>query len=205
MAVKGQRNKDTLYSCHMNTRLIVVVVVIVLLLGGGGYGMSTYNSLIKTREASTAQWAQVESQYQRRFDLIPNLVEAVKGAMKQEQAVFSEIADARTRYAGAKGQGIAAESAAATQLDSAVSRLLVVMEQYPQLRSIDTVTTLMSQLEGTENRIAVERMRFNESVQSYNVALQVFPSSLVGRLGGFQPIAYTQAPVEAQTSPKVSL
>lgn len=179
-----------------------IVIILIVLLGLGGYGVSTYNSLVSSREAVSGKWAQVESQYQRRFDLIPNLVEAVKGSMKQETAIFTAIAEARTRYSGA--QTISDKAAAAEQLDSAFARLLVIMEQYPQLKSIETVTTLMSQLEGTENRIAVERQRFNETVQSYNVKIKTFPTSIMAGVGGFTPVEYTKAQAGAEVAPKVS-
>ncbi len=180
----------------------ILLVLLVLVLGFGGYLLSTYNSLVTHREAVSGKWAQVESQYQRRFDLIPNLVEAVKGSMKQETAVFGAIAEARTRYGGA--QTIAQKAEAAEQLDSAFARLLVVMEQYPQLKSIDTVTTLMSQLEGTENRIAVERQRFNEEVQGYNVKVKTFPTSMVARFADFEVVEYTKARAGADVAPTVS-
>ncbi len=181
---------------------LVALIVVIPLVGLGGYGISTYNSLVSSREAVAGKWAQVESQYQRRFDLIPNLVEAVKGSMKQETAVFTAIAEARTRYAGA--QTIGDKAAAADQLDTAFARLLVIMEQYPQLKSLETVTTLMSQLEGTENRIAVERQRFNETVQGYNVRVRTFPASAIARLGGFAPVEYTKAQAGADIAPRVS-
>lgn len=184
----------------MKTAILVILAVLVL--GLGGYGLSTYNSLVSSREAVSGKWAQVESQYQRRFDLIPNLVEAVKGSMKQETAVFGAIAEARTRYAGA--QTVGEKAAAADQLDSAFSRLLVVMEQYPQLKSIDTVNTLMSQLEGTENRIAVERQRFNQQVETYNVRVKGFPTSVIAGFGGFTPVEYTKAQAGAEVAPRVS-
>ncbi len=180
----------------------IIVIVLLVLLGLGGYGLSSYNSLVSSREAVSGRWAQVESQYQRRFDLIPNLVEAVKGSMKQETAIFTAIAEARTRYAGA--QSISDKAGAADELNSAFSRLLVIMEQYPQLKSIDTVTTLMSQLEGTENRIAVERQRFNEEVQGYNVRVKRFPMSVIAGMGGFTPVEYTQAQAGAELAPRVS-
>lgn len=183
-------------------KIAIIVIVLLVLLGLGGYGMSSYNSLVSSREAVSGRWAQVESQYQRRFDLIPNLVEAVKGSMKQETAIFTAIAEARTRYAGAQSLGDKAE--AADQLNGAFSRLLVIMEQYPQLKSIDTVTTLMSQLEGTENRIAVERQRFNEEVQGYNVRVKRFPTSVIAGMGGFAPVEYTKAQAGAEMAPRVS-
>ncbi len=188
---------------YMKPRYIVLILIVLALLALVYSSFGTYNGLVASREGTTAQWAQVESQYQRRFDLIPNLVEAVKGTMKQEQAVFGAIAEARTQYGGAKT--ISEKTQAATALDGALSRLLIVMEQYPELRSIDTVTTLMSQLEGSENRIAVERQRFNQAAQAYNTSLQLFPTSVIARFGGFQQIEYTKANTEAQVAPKVSL
>lgn len=188
----------------MKSRSLILVGVAILLVLVGGYSSSVYNGLVTLHEGVTAQWAQVESQYQRRFDLVPNLVEAVKGTMKQEQVVFSAIAEARTKYAGAQTQGVEAKARAATEYDGAISRLLVVMEQYPQLRSVETVMTLMSEIEGTENRIAVERMRFNQQAQTYNTKVRLFPTSLIATVLGFQSIAYTQAAAEAQTAPKVS-
>ncbi len=179
------------------------LIALVLVLGIGGYLLSGYNSLVSHRETVSSQWAQVESQYQRRFDLIPNLVEAVKGAMRQETAIFTAIAEARTRYAGA--QTIGAKAAAADEVNSAFGRLLVVMENYPQLASIETVTTLMSQIEGTENRIAVERQRFNESVRVYNVKVRQFPTSFIAKFGDFTPVEYTKAASGANVAPKVSL
>ena len=129
---------------------IGVIVVLVLI-----YGFSTYNSLVTLNVASDAQWKQVETQYQRRFDLIPNLVESTKGVMKQEQAVFTAIADARTHYAGATTPD--QKAVAASQVESALGRLLVITENYPQLKSSDAVQALMVSLEGTENRVSVER------------------------------------------------
>ena len=124
---------------------------------------------VRNQQAIDGQWAQVETQYQRRFDLIPNLVKSVEGIMKQEQAVFGAIAEARTRYAGAAT--INEKAKAATQLESALARLLVVMENYPELRSAENVTQLMDELSGTENRIAVERRRFNDLVKDYNTTI----------------------------------
>jgi LemA protein len=169
-----------------------------------GYSFSTYNHLVTANEQATAQWKQVETQYQRRFDLIPNLVEAAKGIMKQEQTIFTALADARTRYAGAQASGSVNEKVAATaNLDGALSRLLVITENYPVLKSSDNVQTLMSQLEGTENRIAVERSRFNESVQAYNLIVKRAPSSLIASLFSFAPRTYFEVDAKASTAPEV--
>ena len=131
--------------------IIVVVALLAVYLGG------SYNSFVRSGEAVSTQWAQVESQYQRRFDLVPNLVASVQGIMKQEQTVFGQIAEARTRYAGAASTD--QKAAAASELEGALGRLLVVMENYPELQSAQNVQALMAELSGTENRISVERMR----------------------------------------------
>jgi LemA protein len=182
----------------MFNKPFVWVIGIILLVGM--YFVSTYNGLVGLNESVDNQWAQVESQYQRRFDLIPNLVESVKGVMKQEKDVFSAIADARTRYAGAKS--IDEKAGAATQVESAFARLLVVMENYPQLRSVETVTNLMSQLEGTENRISVERMRFNDLVRNYNTTIKRVPAKVVASILGYSPCAYFESAPEPRLLPK---
>lgn len=183
----------------MKTILGVLIGVVVL---GGLYYWTTYNSLISLNESVDAGWAQVESQYQRRFDLIPNLVESVKGVMAQEQAIFTAIAEARTRYSGASSPNEKAE--AATEMEGALSRLLVVMENYPQLKSADNVQTLMVQLEGTENRISVERMRFNELVQNFNVRIKQIPAKWIASSLGYEQRAYFEAVEGAETAPAVN-
>jgi LemA protein len=182
----------------MNKTLLAILGVVVVV---GLYAFSVYNGLVTKNEAVDAQWAQVETQYQRRFDLIPNLVESVKGIMKQEQTVFTAIADARTRYAGAAT--VDQKAAAAGQVESALSRLLVVMENYPQLKSAETVQTLMSQLEGTENRISVERKRYNDEVRDFNLSVKRFPGSVLASLFGFKERSYFDAATGAENAPQV--
>lgn len=177
--------------------LIIVGVVVVII----GYILSAYNSFVNANEAVDNQWAQVETQYQRRFDLIPNLVEAVKGNMKQEQAVFGAIAEARTRYAGAKTTD--EKAAAATGVESALARLLVVMENYPELRSSSAVETLMTQLEGTENRISVERKRFNDTVRVINTMTKRIPGKWFASWFGFEPRNYFEAAEGSEKAPAV--
>lgn len=179
----------------------VIGIIIVLAILLGGFLVSKYNSFVTQSAAADTQWAQVETQYQRRYDLIPNLVESVKGLMNQEQEVFTAIADARSRYAGASSPDEKAE--AATGVDSALARLLVVIEAYPELRSSETVNTLMDQLEGTENRISVERGRYNEAVQTYNVMVRTFPSSLAAKLFGFGDRALFESTEAAAEAPQV--
>ncbi len=162
---------------------------------------ASYNSLVTAKESVDSQWAQVETQYQRRFDLIPNLVESVKGIMKQEQAVFTAIADARTHYAGA--QSIDQKAQAAGEVESALGRLLVITENYPELKSSDTVQTLMAQLEGTENRVSVERNRYNDFVRDYNLKTKHFPSVIFAKLFGFGERPYFQSTSGSEQAPKV--
>jgi LemA protein len=143
----------------------------------------------------------VETQYQRRFDLIPNLVESAKGVMKQEQAVFDAIAQARTQYSGATTPD--QQAVAAGQVESALGRLLVITENYPQLKSSDTVQSLMTQLEGTENRVSVERMRYNQNVQDYNLKVMRFPSSIVASMFGFGQRQYFNDAAGSDQAPQV--
>jgi LemA protein len=159
-----------------------VIVSVVIILIGVIIG-SSYNGFVTLNEVADTQWAQVESQYQRRFDLIPNLVASVQGVMKQETAIFTALADARTRYSGATNSE--QKAAAASQVEGTFGRLLAVMENYPQLKSADTVQSLMAEIAGTENRIAVERMRFNEAVLAYNLKVKTFPGSMFAGVFGF--------------------
>lgn len=177
----------------------MVVILLVLI---GGYGTSVYNGFVKQNVAIDGAWAQVENQYQRRFDLIPNLEASVKGAFTQEQEVFGAIAEARTRYAGASSPET--KAAAANQYEGALARLLVVMEQYPTLNSLATVQDLMVQLEGTENRLSVERMRYNEAVRDYNAGIKTFPAVLIAGVFGFDARTFLESAEEAATAPKVS-
>jgi len=177
---------------------IIVIAVLVLI---GGYGLVTYNKLVSSSESADTQWAQVEAQYQRRFDLIPNVVNAVKGAMKQEEAVFTAIAEARTRYAGATNTDEKAQ--AASDVESSYARLLVIIENYPQLKSVEAVQTLMDQIEGTENRISVERGRFNDAVRSYNLVAKRFPGSVVASLFGYEAKSYFQGAAGTDLAPAV--
>jgi len=181
-------------------KVLVILVVIIAIVGL--YGWSIYNKMVTANEGVDNMWAQVETQYQRRFDLIPNLVNSVKGAMNQEQEVFGDLAEARTRYVGARSVNDKAE--AATQVESALARLLVVMENYPQLKSVETVQTLMVQLEGTENRISVERKRFNDAARDFNIMVKRIPAKWFANLFGFSEKAYFEASAGAANAPEVN-
>jgi LemA protein len=187
----------------MGKGLIALVVLVVILLAVGGMYVSAKNQMVSKNEAVKSQWAQVDVVLQRRADLIPNLVETVKGFAAQEQQVFGQIAAARSALIGARTpqERIAANN----QLDSALARLLVVVENYPQLRSNENFLRLQDELAGTENRIAVERKRYNDLIQDYNTFIQTFPNSLFASFAGFtRNDAYFAASDAARTVPKVN-
>lgn len=185
----------------MKIALIVVGVLILLVLILGGSFVGTRNDLVTEQQAVRAQFSQVDVVMQRRADLIPNLVETVKGFAKQEQAVFGQIAQARAALSGARSPQEKID--ANNQLSGALSRLLVVVENYPQLKSSEHFQTLMTQLEGAENRINVERRKYNEVVQKYNTDLQLFPKNIAAGMFGFQPEPYFKADEGAKIAPKV--
>jgi LemA protein len=185
----------------MNKGVIGIVVVLLVLLAMGGCVAGNYNGLVARKADVENKWAQVDNQLQRRNDLIGNLVETVKGAAGQEQAVFGEIAQARAAMAGAHTpeKGIAA----AQGMDGAIGRLLVVVENYPQLKSMESFTQLMDEIAGTENRIAVERMRYNDVVKTYNVAVRSFPMNLFAGMFNFKEATMYPVPEAAKVVPKV--
>jgi LemA protein len=177
------------------------LVVVALLAGAFASTGCSYNTFVGQDEAIKTQWAQVENQLQRRNDLIPNLVESTKGFAQQERDVFQAIADSRAKLAGATTPD--QKMAAANEQSSALARLLVVVENYPILKSDATFARLMDELAGTENRIAVERMRYNEKVQAYNTARRSFPANITAGVFGFKEHQLFQAPEAAKVAPKV--
>jgi len=187
---------------------VLVVVALIVALPAIG----TYNSLNKLDQAVKSQWAQVENQYQRRADLVPNLVETVKGAAKFETDTFTAVTEARAKVgqvqvnAGQLTPGAFAKFQTAQDgLSSALSRLLVVVEKYPELKATENFKELQAQLEGTENRIAVERMRFNEAAQAFNTKRMSFPTVLFAGIFGerFKEKSYFKSQPGAETAPKV--
>ncbi|MBU4210096.1 LemA family protein [Patescibacteria group bacterium] len=182
----------------MKKTLLIIAGVLVF---GGMWGVSTYNGLIGKSEGIDNQWSQVETQYQRRFDLIPNLVKSAEAVMKQERDVFESIAEARTRYAGAGS--VNEKTEAMGQIESSLGRLLVIMENYPELKSDETVQRLMDELAGTENRVSVERKRFNDLVTPYNVEIKQFPKNLIAGMLGFEERSFFEAVEEAEKAPSV--
>jgi LemA protein len=186
----------------MKTGTIVLVVVAVIALLVGGAYVSGRNQMVTKNEAVKSAWAQVDVVLQRRADLIPNLVETVKGFAAQEQTVFHDIAAARSALLGAKTP--ADKIAANGQLDGALGRLLLIVENYPQLKSNENFLRLQDELAGTENRIAVERKRYNDAVQDYNTFIGLFPNSLFAGWAGFQRNnAYFTATESSREAPKV--
>jgi LemA protein len=184
----------------------LVIVLVVLLVGGlafGGKFVSIRNELVTKKESVNAAWSQVDVALQRRADLIPNLVETVKGYAQQEQTVFGDIAKARSALLSA---GTPADKIAANQqLDGALGRLLVIVENYPQLKSNENFLRLQDELAGTENRIAVERKRYNDNLLDYNTYIQQFPHNIFAGWAGFKPNdAYFQAAEGSRAVPKVN-
>jgi LemA protein len=182
--------------------IAIAVVVLIVLVAFGQY-VGVRNTLVTKNESVKAAWSQVDIVLQRRADLIPNLVQTVKGYAQQEQTVFGDIAKARSALlsAGTPQQKIAANG----QLDGAIGRLLVVVENYPQLKSNENFLRLQDELAGTENRIAVERKRYNDTLQDYNTYVQVFPNNVFAGWAGFQPnSAYFAATEGSRQVPKVS-
>ena len=181
--------------------IFVVVLVLVALLVGGSY-VGSRNQMVVKNEAVKSAWAQVDVVLQRRADLIPNLVETVKGFAAQEQTVFHDIASARSALLGAKTPSD--KIAANGQLDGALGRLLLIVENYPQLKSNENFLRLQDELAGTENRIAVERKRYNDSIQDYNTFIGLFPNNIFAGWAGFQRNnAYFAATEASREAPKV--
>src|SRR6516225_8080174 len=187
----------------MKVGVILLIIIVLLVVWFGSTFVNHRNEMVRKREAINSAWSQVDVVLQRRADLIPNLVETVRGYAGQEQKVFGDIAAARAALIGAKTP--ADKIAANGQLDSALSRLLVIVENYPQLKSNENFMRLQDELAGTENRIAVERRRYNEAVQDYNTYISLFPNSLIAGFAGFiRNDAYFKTEEGARQVPKVN-
>jgi LemA protein len=189
----------------------VVVVIVVLVSAVVGWGVGVYNKLVGLNEGVSQSWSQVENQYQRRFDLIPNLVATVKGVAEFEKETYTAVTEARAKVGQIK---LSADQLADPQafqqfqqaqdgLSSALSRLLVVSENYPQLKANENFLQLQAQLEGTENRISVERMKYNQVVQDFNTQIKRFPATIIAGMTGFKEKQYFKAAEAAQQAPKV--
>ncbi len=184
-------------------KILLIAVIVILVLVGAFYSFfkGTYNRFVTLDEGVKASWAQVENQLQRRYDLIPNLVETVKGYAKQEKDVLVEVTNARARVGGAST--VPDKINANNELTGALSRLLVVVEKYPDLKSNVNFLRLQDELAGTENRIAVERKRYNDAVQTYNVLIRSFPANMLAGMFGFEKAAFFEAPAASKAAPQV--
>ena len=185
----------------LKTVLIIVGILILIIVIPYSYLKGTYNTLVTMDESVKGAWAQVENQLQRRYDLIPNYVETVKGYAAHEKEVFVKVTEARSKVAGAGS--INEKIQANNQLSSALSRLLVVVERYPELKANTNFIRLQDELAGTENRIAVERRRFNETVKVYNIKIRTFPTNIIAGMFGFEKATFFEVPKERQEAPKV--
>lgn len=183
--------------------ILLIFLGVILAIGVGLYSaiVGNYNNLVTMSETVESNWSQVENQYQRRADLIPNLVQTVKGYAEKEESIFTQIADARSRIGSASSR--VDREKAETELTGFLSRLLMIQENYPQLKSNQNFLDLQAQLEGTENRISVERQRYIQSIKDYNLAVKKFPSSLIAGFFGFGTKEFYQADEGAKTAPKV--
>ena len=196
----------------LKTTLIVVGIILLIVFSLYGCVSSSYNSMVTADESVKAAWSQVENVYQRRFDLIPNLVNTVKGYAAHEEKVFTEIAEMRSRAGGVinvsdevlnNPESFAKFQKVQGELGGALQRLISVAENYPALQANENFRDLQSQLEGTENRIAVERKRFNEAVQAYNMQTRRFPQALLANMFGFREKPYFKADEQAASAPQV--
>jgi LemA protein len=197
----------------MSTKLGCLIAAVVALVAVGAWAVGSYNGLVDAEQGVEAQWAKVQSAYQRRLDLIPNLVATVKGTSDFEQSTLTQVVEARSRVGQVSAQAasqiladpqkFAQFQQAQDGLSSALSRLLVVVERYPELKSTEAYRGLMVQLEGTENRINVERNNFNDFAQRYNTRIKTFPGVVVARLFGFTAKPYFEAQAGAEAAPKV--
>ncbi|MBR2608140.1 MAG: LemA family protein [Bacteroidales bacterium] len=194
----------------MKKGLIIAIVAAVVLLGGFLWIKGTYNSMVTADEGVSAAWAQVENVYQRRADLIPNLVATVKGYAEHEAATLEDVTAARSRAtqvvvdpSDLEPEEIARFNKAQGELSSALGRLLMITENYPDLKANENFRDLQAQLEGTENRIATERMKFNEAARSYNTLIRRFPDNIIASMFDFEKKGYFEAQEGAETAPKV--
>ena len=193
--------------------LVIVGIIVLFAAGACSFYTGTYNSFVTMEEGVKGQWAQVENQYQRRLDLIPNLVATVKGYAAHESQVLTDVSEARAKAGGVMQmsdqllndpEAFRRFQETQNSLGGALSRLLSVTEQYPELKANEQFLSLQDQLEGTENRISVERKRFNDAVQQYNREIRLFPKSIIAGMGGFTQKPYFSADEKAAVAPTVS-
>lgn len=206
--LKSQIQKNHLHSLKeehfmskANKTLLIIIGLVILVLIFISYYVNISNTMIRMQEEIKNKWAEVDNQLQRRYDLIPNLVNTVKGYAKQEKDIFTQIAEARAKLAGA--QNYSDRVKAANNVESALGRLLVIVEQYPNLKSDANFRALMDELAGTENRLAVSRKRYNDIVTSFNQYIKVIPNNMIAGMRNISPAELYQIPEIAKTTPKV--
>ena len=185
------------------TIFVVLGIILIFAIGALSWVVGTRNNMVSLDEEVKTQWAQVENQLQRRFDLIPNLVETVKGISSHEKDVFVGVAEARSRVGGAAGGSIPEKIQANNALTSALGRLMVVVERYPEIKSNTNFQALQDELAGTENRLSTERRRYNERVRDYNKTIRMFPANMIAGMFGFERAELFEAPEAATTAPQV--
>ena len=196
-----QQNGKMKLSKRMTTLLVVIAIVVIL----GGWAMGKYNSLVKLNEGCSSQWSKVESQYQRRMDLIPNLVNTVKGYAQHEQETLTKVIEARNQAKTSLQSGdVQAVENTQAAVTSAMRDLNVVVERYPELKANQNFLELQSQLEGTENRIATERQRYADAVQQYNQKRNLFPTNIIANMFGFTAKEYYTAQKGSENAPSVN-
>lgn len=199
------KNKGLLIGCSIGAAILLVALILV------SWAVSKYNSLVALNEEVNKSWSQVENQYQRRYDLIPNLVETVKGVASFEKETYIAVTEARAKVGQVQltpemledPKAFERFQAAQDNLSLALSRLLVAVENYPQLKANENFLQLQAQLEGTENRISVERRRYNESVRNFNTTIKRFPTNIIAGIFGFKEKSYFSAATGAEEAPKV--
>ena len=197
---------------ELSKGLVALIVIVVCILALLGWYKKTYNNLVSQDETVSASWAEVQNQYQRRLDLIPNLVATVKGYAKHESDVFTQVSEARSKAGGQINisdevlndpEAFARYQQVQDNLGASLQRLLMVTEQYPELKADQNFLALQDQLEGTENRITVARKRFNDTTTQYNIFIRKFPVNIIANMSGFTKKPYFKASEEAQSAPKV--
>lgn len=199
------KNKGLMIGCGVGAVIVLIIIIMVM------WGVGIYNNLITLEESVNQSWAQVENQYQRRADLVPNLVNTVRGVAEFERETYTAVTEARAKVNQINftpemlenPQAFQQFQNAQNELGSALSRLLVTVENYPQLKANENFQQLQAQLEGTENRIAVERMKFNQTVQEYNTTIRRFPANFIANMSGFDQKQYFEATEGAEQVPEV--
>lgn len=189
----------------MKTIYITLAILGFFVLFIGSWLMGTYNGLVQKDVAVETAWSQVETQYQRRFDLVPQLVGATRGILEQEREIMTAIAEARTRYAGSSEGSREDQIEAYGEYESVIGRLMLIYENYPTIATDDEVRALMDELTGTENRVAVARTRYNESVEGLNISLRHFPTNMIGDMFGFDEAEYFTSTEGSDLAPEVNL